>query len=141
VEPRISPTREHQGSEAPLPARFGAVVGGTLGWLAGIGALAIPGLAVHRGRSIMGMLAGLGAGGAVVACGHLVGFGIPEYEASATKAGLRKAHSAFRALRQIRLGEEGRSRLKRTGAQDIASSSEASADFARATGPASQYGW
>src|SRR3982750_4233436 len=64
-------------------ATSGAVVGGTLGWLAGIGALAIPGLGPFIAAGpIMGALAGVGAGGALGGLiGALVGMGIPEYEA------------------------------------------------------------
>src|SRR5215468_8369549 len=64
-------------------ATAGGVVGGTLGLLAGIGALAIPGLGPFIAAGpIMGALAGLGAGGVVGGLvGALVGTGIPEYEA------------------------------------------------------------
>jgi hypothetical protein len=56
---------------------------GTLGLLAGIGALAIPGVGPFIAAGpIMGGLAGLGAGGAAGGfIGALVGMGIPEYEA------------------------------------------------------------
>ncbi len=61
----------------------GGVLGGTLGLLAGIGALAIPGVGPFIAAGpIMGALAGLGVGGAVGGLiGALVGMGIPEYEA------------------------------------------------------------
>src|ERR1700678_3574058 len=61
----------------------GGVVGGALGLLAGIGALAIPGVGPFIAAGpIMGALAGLGVGGAVGGLiGALVGLGIPEYEA------------------------------------------------------------
>src|SRR5271169_5462112 len=61
----------------------GGVIGGTLGLLAGIGALAIPGLGPFIAAGpIMASLAGLGVGGAVGGLiGALVGMGIPEYEA------------------------------------------------------------
>lgn len=61
----------------------GGVVGGTLGLLAGIGALAIPGLGPFIAAGpIMGALAGAGAGAAAGGLvGALVGLGIPEYEA------------------------------------------------------------
>jgi hypothetical protein len=54
-----------------------------LGWLAGIGALAIPGLGPFIAAGpIMAALAGAGVGGAVGGLtGALVGMGIPEYEA------------------------------------------------------------
>src|SRR5260370_9982694 len=71
----------------------GAVLGGTLGLLAGIGALAIPGVGpLIAAGPIMASLAGIGVGGAVGGIvGALVGMGIPEYEAKryegAVKAG------------------------------------------------------
>ncbi len=61
----------------------GGVVGGTLGLLAGIGMLAVPGIGPFIAAGpIMGALAGIGFGGAVGGLiGALVGLGIPEYEA------------------------------------------------------------
>jgi hypothetical protein len=61
----------------------GAVVGGGLGWLVGIGSLAIPGVGPFVAAGpIMAALAGAGVGGAVGGItGALVGMGIPEYEA------------------------------------------------------------
>lgn len=68
---------------ATTGATSGAVLGGVLGWLAGIGALAIPGIGPFIAAGpIMGALAGAGTGGAVGGLlGALVGFGMPEYEA------------------------------------------------------------
>src|SRR5882757_6309050 len=68
---------------AATGAGAGAVVGGTLGLLAGVGALAIPGLGPFIAAGpIMGALGGIGAGGVVGGLiGTLVGLGIPEYEA------------------------------------------------------------
>jgi hypothetical protein len=64
-------------------ATTGGIIGGTLGLLAGIGALAIPGIGPFIAAGpIMGALAGLGAGAATGGIvGALVGIGIPEYEA------------------------------------------------------------
>src|SRR5436305_7779761 len=69
----------------------GGVVGGTLGLLAGIGALAIPGLwPFIAAGPIMGALAGVGAGGAVGGLvGALAGMGIPEYEAKRYEGRIR----------------------------------------------------
>jgi hypothetical protein len=64
-------------------AGTGAIVGGTLGWLAGIGALAIPGVGpLIAAGPIVAALTGVGLGGAIGGItGALVGMGIPEYEA------------------------------------------------------------
>ena len=59
-----------KGTKAPeglaTGATSGAVVGGALGWLAGIGALAIPGVGpLIAAGPIIAALTGLGVGGAV----------------------------------------------------------------------------
>src|SRR5512141_1106622 len=74
-------TKAPEGAVAGVTT--GGVLGGTLGLLAGIGALAIPGVGpLIAAGPIMGALAGLGVGGAVGGLvGALVGMGIPEYEA------------------------------------------------------------
>jgi hypothetical protein len=77
---------EHH-TKAPEGAATGAVAGGVtagvLGWLVGIGSLAIPGVGpLIAAGPIMAALGGVAAGGAVGGlAGALVGFGIPEYEA------------------------------------------------------------
>jgi hypothetical protein len=64
-------------------ASAGGVVGGTIGLLAGIGALAIPGLGPFIAAGpIMAALSGAAAGATVGGlAGALVGMGIPEVEA------------------------------------------------------------
>jgi hypothetical protein len=64
-------------------ASAGGVLGGTLGLLAGIGALAIPGLGPFIAAGpIMAALSGAAAGAAVGGVtGALIGLGIPEVEA------------------------------------------------------------
>ncbi len=77
---------EHH-TKAPEGAATGAVAGGVtagvLGWLVGIGSLAIPGVGPFIAAGpIIAALGGVAAGGAVGGlAGALVGFGIPEYEA------------------------------------------------------------
>src|ERR1700678_883318 len=74
-------TKAPEGTAAGVTT--GGVVGGTLGLLAGIGVLAIPGIGPFIAAGpIVSALAGLGVGGAVGGLiGALVGMGIPEYEA------------------------------------------------------------
>src|ERR1041384_6845570 len=78
---------QKKGTKAPegmaTGATSGAVVGGALGWLSGIGALAIPGVGpLIAAGPIIAALTGVGVGGAVGGvAGGLVGMGIPEYEA------------------------------------------------------------
>jgi hypothetical protein len=108
----------------------GGVVGGTLGLLAGIGALAIPGVGPFIAAGpIMGALAGLGVGGAVGGLiGALVGMGIPEYEAKRYE-GRVKDGGVLLSVHCDTSDEITRAKelLKATGAEDIASSGEESA--------------
>src|SRR5690349_4929153 len=68
---------------AATEAGTGEILGGRLGWLIGIGSLAIPGVDPFIAAGpIMAALAGAGIGAAVGGLtGALVGMGIPEYEA------------------------------------------------------------
>jgi hypothetical protein len=109
----------------------GGVIGGTLGLLAGIGALAIPGVGPFIAAGpIMGALAGLGVGGAVGGLiGALVGMGIPEYEAKRYEGRIKEGGVLLSV--HCDTSEEitrAKDLLKQTGAEDIASTSEASAD-------------
>src|SRR6202023_1609583 len=83
-------TKAPEGAAAG--GRTGAVLGGTLGLLAGIGALAIPGVGpLIAAGPIMATLAGLGVGGAVGGfTGALIGMGIPEYEAKRYEGRIQK---------------------------------------------------
>lgn len=74
-------TKAPEGTATGVTA--GALIGGGLGWLVGIGSIAIPGLGPFIAAGpIMAALAGAGVGGAVGGLtGALVGMGIPEYEA------------------------------------------------------------
>jgi hypothetical protein len=105
----------------------GGTVGGTLGLLAGIGALAIPGVGpLIAAGPIMGALAGLGVGGAVGGIvGALVGMGIPEYEAKRYE-GRVKDGGILLSVHCDSSEEVSRAKdvLKSTGADDVASSGE-----------------
>ncbi|MEI9970600.1 MAG: DUF3341 domain-containing protein [Ignavibacteriota bacterium] len=124
---------------ATTGAGAGAVIGGTLGLLAGIGALAIPGLGPFIAAGpIMGALAGIGTGGVVGGLvGALVGLGIPEYEAKRYE-GMVKEGGILLSVHCDNSDWVSRAKdiLERTGAHDVASSSEASADYASPTSPA-----
>ena len=125
---------------ATAGAGTGAVVGGTLGLLARIGALAIPGLGPFIAAGpIMGALAGAGTGGVVGGLiGALVGMGIPEYEAKRYEGVIRKGGILLSV--HCATSDEvnrGKSILKGTGGEDISSTGEASVsrdDRARAAG-------
>ena len=77
---------------AAVGAGSGAIIGGALGWMAGIGALAIPGVGpLIAAGPIMAALSGAFAGGALGGLsGALVGMGIPEYEAQRYEGKIRE---------------------------------------------------
>lgn len=120
-------TKAPEGAAAGVTT--GGVIGGTLGLLAGIGALAIPGLGPFIAAGpIMGALAGLGVGGAVGGLiGVLVGMGIPEYEAKRYQ-GRVKEGGVLLSVHCDTSDEVTRAKnlLKETGAEDIASAGEKS---------------
>ncbi len=116
---------------AATGAGTGAVLGGGLGWLAGIGALAIPGLGPFIAAGpIMAALAGAGVGGAVGGLtGALIGMGIPEYEAKRYE-GRVKDGGILLSVHSDSSEETKRAKeiLERTDAQDISSTGEASGE-------------
>src|SRR5271169_1173384 len=119
----------------------GGVIGGTLGLLAGIGALAIPGVGPFIAAGpIMAGLAGLGVGGAVGGLiGALVGMGIPEYEAKRYEGRIKEGGILLSV--HCDTSEEitrAKDLLRHTGAQDIASSGEAAADYPAASSVAAR---
>ncbi len=124
-------------------ATTGAVIGGTLGLLAGIGALAIPGLGPFIAAGpIMGALAGVGGGGVVGGIlGALIGMGIPEYEAKRYEGLIREG----KVLLSVHCDnsewvKRAKDVLESTGAEDIASSGEKSADYAETDKPRVRHG-
>ena len=119
-------------------AAAGGVVGGTLGLLAGIGALALPGLGPFIAAGpIMALLAGAGAGGVVGGLvGALVGMGIPEYEAKRYEGRIKEGG----ILMSVHCDDSDWTKkakvlLQQTGAEDVSSSGEAGADFAKTDKP------
>jgi hypothetical protein len=123
---------------AATGAASGAVVGGTLGWLVGIGALAIPGLGPFIAAGpIVAALAGAGAGGTLGGLtGALVGAGIPEYEAKRYEGRIKEGGILVSVhADNSDWTKRGKDILEQTGAQDISSTSEAKADFAKTDKP------
>jgi hypothetical protein len=119
----------------------GAVIGGALGWLAGIGALAIPGLGPFIAAGpIMGLLAGAGAGGAVGGvAGALIGMGIPEYEAKRYEGRVKSGGILLSVhCDSSEWVKRGKQILDRTGAEEIGTAGEATADYAMSDRPASR---
>ena len=121
-------TKAPEGTTTGVAA--GGVIGGTLGILAGIGAIAIPGVGPFIAAGpIMGGLAGLGVGGAVGGIvGALVGMGIPEYEAKRYEGRVKNGGVLLSVhcdtSDQIKRAEE---LLRSSGAEDISSAGESSA--------------
>jgi hypothetical protein len=110
-------------------ATTGGVVGGALGLLAGIGAIAIPGVGPFIAAGpIMGLLAGIGTGGVVGGIvGALSGMGVPEYEAKRYE-GYVKDGGVLLSVHCDTSEEVSNYKdlLEETGAQDISSAGESS---------------
>src|SRR5450631_3039768 len=109
----------------------GGVIGGTLGVLAGVGLLAIPGLGPFIAAGpIMAGLAGLGVGGALGGVtGALIGMGIPEYEAKRYEGRLQKGGILLSVhcdtAEEIKRAKEV---VKSTGGEEVTSTGESSID-------------
>jgi len=131
-----------KGTKAPegaaTGAGTGALLGGGLGWLAGIGALAIPGLGPFIAAGpIMAALAGAGVGGAVGGLtGALVGLGIPEYEAKRYEGRVKQGGILLSVHSDdSEWAKRAKAILERTGAEDVSSTGEAGADYAKTDKP------
>ena len=118
----------------------GAVIGGALGWLAGIGMLAIPGVGPFIAAGpIMATFAGMGAGGAIGGTtGALIGLGIPEYQAKRYEGRMRKGG----ILLSVHADDQewvskSKQVLEQTGAEDISSIGETRGDFGNTDRPTS----
>jgi hypothetical protein len=129
----LATERETKAPEgATAGAGTGAVMGGALGWLVGIGALAIPDLGPFIAAGpILAALAGVGVGGVVGGfAGALVGMGIPEYEAKRYEGRLQKGGILLSVhCNNSEEIDEAKEVMRRTGAEDISSTSESSADI------------
>ncbi len=132
-------TKAPEGATTGVVA--GGLIGGTIGLLAGIGVLAIPGLGpLIAAGPIIAALTGVGSGGVVGGMiGALVGMGIPEYEAKRYEGRIKEGG----ILLSVHCDDadwvtKAKQVLRDTGAEDIASSGEAAADFAKADKPLSR---
>ncbi len=105
----------------------GGVLGGALGWLAGIGALAIPGVGPFIAAGpIMAALGGAALGGAVGGiAGALVGLGIPEYEAKRYEGKIKDGNVLIsvhtESSKEVKCVKDI---FENAGAQDISSTGE-----------------
>ena len=120
-------TKAPEGATAG--AAGGGVVGGTLGLLAGIGALAIPGLGPFIAAGpLMAALSGAAAGAAVGGiAGALIGMGIPELEAKRYEGKLRGGNLLIAVhVENSEQQKRAEETLKRGGAHDVSATSDAS---------------
>ena len=116
-------TKAPEGTTTGVVA--GGIIGGTIGLLAHIGILAIPGLGpLIAAGPIIAALTGVGSGGMLGGIiGALLGIGIPEYEAKRYEGRIKQGaillsvhcQGPLSVAKAIKL-------LKDTGAEDIASS-------------------
>jgi hypothetical protein len=122
-------------------AGTGGVIGGALGWIAGIGALAIPGVGPFIAAGpIIAALSGAAVGAAVGGiAGGLIGLGIPENEARRFE-GKVKAGNILISVHTEDVGDIARARdiFKQAGGQDVFTTHEAPPKATKATGPASE---
>jgi hypothetical protein len=123
-----------QNTKLPEGAATGGATGmgagAILGWLAGIGSLAIPGVGPFIAAGpIMAALGGAAVGGfAGGILGGLIGMGIPEYEAKLYDGKIRGGNALI-SVHTISSEQEDAVKqiFRNAGAEDINSSSEAHA--------------
>jgi hypothetical protein len=120
-------TKAPEGAAAG--AGTGGVIGGALGWIAGIGALAIPGVGPFIAAGpIMAALSGAAIGAAAGGiAGGLIGLGIPEIEAKRYE-GKVKAGNLLISVHTENSEEISRAKdiFTGAGAEDICTTGEAS---------------
>lgn len=129
-------TKAPEGASAG--AGTGAVIGGVLGWLAGVGAIAVPGIGPFIAAGpIMMALAGVGAGGVIGGItGTLIGLGIPEYEAKRYEGRIKSGGFLISVhCDDSEWTSRAKDILQQTGADDVSSTGEARADFAKSDKP------
>jgi hypothetical protein len=112
---------------ATVGASTGSVVGGTLGLLAGIGLLAVPGVGPFIAAGpIMAALSGMAVGGAVGGiAGALIGMGIPELEAKRYEGKVKDGNILLSVhCENADEIKKARDIFQKSGATDIGSTSE-----------------
>jgi len=105
----------------------GATIGGVMGWLAGIGTLAIPGVGpLIAAGPLMAALAGAGVGGVIGGvAGALIGLGIPEYEAALYEDRISNGGVLLAVhVDNAEWEDKAREIMKRTGAEEISKRSD-----------------
>lgn len=116
----------------------GAVVGAAIGWLAGAGALMMPGFeSLAAAGPVMGMLSGMGVGVTLGGlAGAVAGASVPEYEAKRYEGRIRTGGILVSVhADNEEWAKSARRILKQTGAHDVSSAGEARADFAATEKP------
>jgi hypothetical protein len=119
-------TKAPEGAVAGVST--GAAIGGGLGWLAGIGALAIPGVGpLIAAGPIMAAVTGAAVGGTVGGfSGALIGLGMPEFEAKQYEGKIRGGNVLI-SVHSEDAAETARAKevFHEAGAEDISTSHEA----------------
>lgn len=112
----------HRAADAAVAGGSAAVLGGALGWIAGMGALSIPGAGPFIAAGpLMGMLGGMGAGAALGGLtSALASAGIPEDESRRYEGRLQ--HGSI--LTSVHCADEEEARrakiiLQGAGAEDV----------------------
>jgi hypothetical protein len=145
--PDKSTTRDfahEKNTKAPEGAIAGAgtggVIGGTLGWIAGIGALAIPGVGPFIAAGpIVAALSGAAVGAAVGGiAGGLIGLGIPEIEAKRYEGKVKEGNILI-SVHTEDVGDIARAKdiFNQASAQDICTADEATTKARTVSDPVS----
>ena len=129
-------TKAPEGAIAGVGA--GGVVGGTIGLLAGIGALAIPGVGpLIAAGPLMAALSGAAAGATLGGvAGALVGLGIPEIQAKTYEGKIRGGNILVAVHTEDSVHEKAaKAVLEKHGAHDVVVTSDASVPKASTHAP------
>jgi hypothetical protein len=119
-------------TQAPEGEAAGAAGGGLLGYLAGIGALTVPGIGpLLAAGPLVASLAGVGAANAAGGLiGALAGLGIPEYEAKRYEGRLKDGGILLSVhCEDSEWAGRAKDILEQTGADHVAAAAETEADY------------